>query len=203
MRLARRADPFARDGRPLRSVQCTHHPRVDAVPTCAAASRRTEPTDMRSIRLVLLAVAVIAALAACSASETPGWTYAPAPSPTPTPVSSVDISPMPSVASAVPSGGPSQAPGGAVIELAAQNIAYSKDSLQAPAGQTFQIHFTNNDAGVPHNVEIKDANGTSMFKGTIINGVSDVTYSVPALGSGNYQFVCSVHPNMVGTLVVG
>jgi plastocyanin len=158
---------------------------------------------MRPIRLVLAAVLVSAALAACSASESPGWTYAPAPSPTPTPVASTDVSPMPSVASAVPSGGPSEAPGGAVIELAAQNIAYSKDSILAPAGQSFQIHFSNMDAGVPHNVEIKDASGTVVFKGDIITGVSDTIYTVPALGTGNYQFVCTVHPNMVGTLVVG
>jgi plastocyanin len=75
--------------------------------------------------------------------------------------------------------------------------------MQAPAGQAFQIAFTNNDAGIPHNVEIKDANGTSVFKGEIINGVASVTYDVPALGTGNYQFICTVHPNMVGTLVVG
>ena len=28
-------------------------------------------------------------------------------------------------------------------------------------------------------------------------------YKVPALPAGTYQFVCTVHPNMVGTLTVG
>jgi len=29
------------------------------------------------------------------------------------------------------------------------------------------------------------------------------TYDVPALAAGTYQFVCTVHPNMIGTLKVG
>jgi plastocyanin len=32
--------------------------------------------------------------------------------------------------------------------------------------------------------------------------VGTQTYDVPALPAGTYSFVCSVHPNMVGTLTV-
>ena len=55
------------------------------------------------------------------------------------------------------------------LELAAQNIAYDKSSLEAPAGQPFDIKFTNNDAGVPHNVSIHQgsATGPEVFRGEI------------------------------------
>ena len=42
-----------------------------------------------------------------------------------------------------------------------------------------------------------------MFKGEIFNGVAVKTYDVPALAAGTYPFVCTVHPNMIGTLKVG
>ena len=41
-----------------------------------------------------------------------------------------------------------------------------------------------------------------MFKGDIFNGPDKRTYNVPALEAGAYAFVCSVHPNMTGTLTV-
>ncbi len=55
----------------------------------------------------------------------------------------------------------------------------------------------------PHNVAIKDPSGTEVFKGDIITGPAQADYQVPALPPGTYQFVCSVHPNMTGTLKVG
>jgi cytochrome c oxidase subunit 2 len=111
-------------------------------------------------------------------------------------------SPSPAAPSAAPSGGASAAPSGVTLELTAHNIAYDKSSLDAPAGQPFSIDFTNDDASVPHNVAIKDATGTEVFKGDIFPGVDSRVYSVPALPAGTYTFVCSVHPNMTGTLTV-
>src|SRR5688572_1308305 len=162
---------------------------------------------MRSKRLLAAALAVLA-VAACT-SSTPGWTYAPAPSPTPLPSADPSASAAPS-ASAVPSAppsvaasgspGPSASAAGPGVEVSAQNIAFDPTELTAPAEGAFQIVFANNDAGVPHNVEIKDAAGTSVFKGDIFPGVETRTYDVPPLSAGSYQFVCTVHPNMVGTL---
>ena len=54
--------------------------------------------------------------------------------------------------------------------------------------------------GVPHNVQVKDASGASVFKGEIFNGVAAKDYQVNALQAGTYSFVCDVHPNMTGTL---
>ncbi len=109
-------------------------------------------------------------------------------------------------ATPAPSGAPSAAPsggGGAVqLTLTASGIAYDTDSLEVPANTPFQIVFTNNDAGIPHNVAIhKDSpTGELVWAGDIFSGVDTRTYDVPALPAGTYGFVCTVHPNMTGTL---
>ncbi len=113
-------------------------------------------------------------------------------------------SPAPSGAASPAASSPaaSTAPGqGTVLTLTAENIRYDKVTLQAPASQPFQITFTNNDAGTPHNVEIL-RDGISVWKGEIFSGVDMRTYDVPALAAGSYTFVCSVHPSMKGTLEV-
>ena len=170
---------------------------------------------MRSMRLLAAGFTMLA-VAACT-SSTPGWTYAPAPSPTPLPSVDASASAVPSASAAASpsvSAGPSAsaAPGGSVaptgsaaatvVQVAALNIAFDPTELSAPADTAFQIEFANNDPSIPHNVEIKDAGGASVFKGDIFNGVGTRTYDVPPLAAGAYQFVCTVHANMVGTLTV-
>ncbi len=111
-------------------------------------------------------------------------------------------SPAPS-ASGAP--GPSQSPGQSVtLKISAQNTAFDVSELEAPANTPFTIEFTNNDAGIPHNVAIhKDSpTGAEVLKGEIFSGVGTRTYQVPALPAGTYGFVCSVHPNMTGTLTL-
>ena len=179
---------------------------------------------MRSTRL-LGAGLLIFAVAACETS-TPGWTYAPAsPSAVPSADASAPVAPSGSAApsgsgapSASPTGPasppasapasgalsgsapPGASPGATVVQVAAQNIAFDPTELSVPAGQPFQIEFANNDPGIPHNVEIKDAAGTSIFQGEIFPGVATRTYDAPPLPAGTYPFICTVHPSMVGTL---
>jgi mono/diheme cytochrome c family protein/plastocyanin len=139
-----------------------------------------------------------------------GWVdpnYAPAAGATPFPDCWADefaapSSPAPSAgASAAPGG--SEAPSGDVVKEAALNIAFVNKDLTAPADAGFKLEFDNQDAGVPHNIAIKDASGAEVFKGEIFNGAAVKTYDVPALKAGDYTFVCTVHPNMTGTLKVG
>ena len=168
----------------------------------------------------LAAALLVCALAACSNTQA-GWTLAPVPSGsvappgspaagspgvgTPAPGSAAPSSPLgtPNSSGSPPASGGPVGPGtvGDTLQIAAQNIAFSTDELQAPAGSAFIIEFENRDAGIPHNVEIKDASGTSVFVGEIFNGVAARTYQVPAIGSGSFEFICTVHPNMRGTLV--
>lgn len=165
---------------------------------------------MHARRQPVIGIVALAVLLAACGGGAVGWTYAPAPSITPAPsvAASDGASADPSDAggSVAPSdGGESAAPsggggGGEAVAISAVNIAFEQSAVEAPADAPFQIEFANNDAGVPHNVEIKDEAGTSVFMGEIFNGVETRTYDVPALAAGTYPFICTVHPNMTGTL---
>ena len=150
--------------------------------------------------LVVLTIAIAALLSACTSTAAPGWTYAPpTEAPASQPAPSGDASAAPSAEAPSDNGGS----GGDVVEVSALMIQFEQKELSAPADKDFVIRFDNKDAGTPHNVEIKDASGQSVFKGEIFNGVAVKTYDVPALAAGAYQFICTVHPNMIGTLKVG
>ena len=113
-------------------------------------------------------------------------------SPTPAPSAEPGASGEPG-ASAPPAEGPT-------VNVSALNIAFEQADLQVPADTPFKLTFENKDANTPHNVEIKDASGGVAFQGEIFNGVDTRTYDVPALPAGTYTFLCTVHPNMTGTL---
>ena len=173
--------------------------------------------------VIAVAIATVAiCLAACSSSEEAGWTYAPpptevaasgAPSGAPgSPAPSAEVSPAPSdapsappsaPASAAPSGSaPASAPasaaaGGEVVTVTAQNITFEQADLEVAAGKPFTLELVNNDASVPHNVEIRDRAGTPVFKTDTFPGVETRSFEAPALAAGAYQFQCTVHPNMI------
>lgn len=135
---------------------------------------------------------------AVSAPEFEAWVAAQRSGASPGPGSA---SPSPgSSAAASASPGPEAGP---TIQLVAHNIAFQETTLSAPADTPFTIAFDNQDASVPHNVQIKDASGKSVFQGQIVTGPTQVSYQVPALTPGTYTFICDVHPTtMTGTLTV-
>ena len=132
-----------------------------------------------------------------------GWVdvnYKPAPGATPFPACWSDEF---ASASAEPSGpAASVDPNATVVDIAASGIAFDTATLTAPADKAFVIDFDNQDAGVPHNIEIKDSAGAIKFTGATFNGVAKQAYQVPALTAGAYPFLCTVHPTMTGTLTV-
>jgi plastocyanin len=138
--------------------------------------------------------AILLGVAACAA-EAPGWTYAPVPSATPVP----SVEPG---ASGPAASGPAESPATGDVELTASGVAFDKAEVTAPAGADFTIVFHNEDPSIQHNVAIHEGSptGAEVFKGDIFPGVETRTYDVPALKAGTYGFVCTVHPNMTGTL---
>jgi len=114
--------------------------------------------------------------------------------------------PTPAVSGPAPSGeatpAPTQGTADTTITVEAAGIQWATGDLEAPADKPFNILFKNDDAGTPHNVEIKDADGKSVFKGEIFSGAAEKTYLVNPLAAGTYTYACMVHPNMTATLTV-
>lgn len=151
------------------------------------------PRDLRrSVSLTTLLLVV----AACSGAATSGWTYAPV-------ASTPEASPSPSAVSPSASAA-SGAPAADVIRIAADDIAFDKAELRAPADRPFSIVFENREQ-VPHNVAIytDESAVQSLFVGEIFSGPDERTYGVPALAAASYFYRCDVHPiQMTGTLIV-
>ncbi|MDP9481881.1 MAG: cupredoxin domain-containing protein [Chloroflexota bacterium] len=157
----------------------------------------------RLLPVLALAALVVVALAACSSGAAAGWTFAPPPSATAAPSTAPGSAAPGSAApgSAAPgSAAPSAATGGTLLTEVATGVQFQTTTLDAPAGQPFQIEFDNQDAGIPHDIEIQDGSGALVFVGDTINGPAKVTYNVPALAAGTYKFICKWHPNMVGQM---
>ncbi len=104
--------------------------------------------------------------------------------------------------SAAPAASPSASPAANVLNQTALNLAYGTPQLSAPADTPLTIRFDNQDS-LPHDIVIKDASGAEVFTGVLITGPKAIDYAVPALKAGAYTFLCSIHPNMTGTLTVG
>jgi cytochrome c oxidase subunit II len=88
-----------------------------------------------------------------------------------------------------------------VIQIAALNTAFDTAELEVAADQPFKIEFDNQDP-LPHNVAIHEGSptGPAVFTGEIVTGPTQITYDVPPLPAGPYGFICTVHPQMTGTL---
>jgi plastocyanin len=137
-----------------------------------------------------------------------GWVdpdYKPAPGATPYPACWSDEFATPTAA---PSGAPgaSASPGASVepgaerVTLVASGIKWTTTELTVTAGKPFTLVLENQDASVPHNAQFKDTAGTVVYLTDTFPGVETREFQIPALTAGSYPFVCTLHPNMVGTL---
>jgi plastocyanin len=91
-----------------------------------------------------------------------------------------------------------------VAEISADDLEFDASTIEAPAGEAFTVRFTNAE-DVPHNFSVyTEEGGELIVQGEIITGPDATTdVAVPSLDAGEYFFVCDVHPEMTGTIVVG
>ena len=89
------------------------------------------------------------------------------------------------------------------VDLSADDLEFDATVIEAPAGEEFTITFTNLESQ-PHNVAVDtEEGGDEIVTGEVITGPdATTTITVPALDPGEYFFVCDVHPDMNGTIVV-
>jgi plastocyanin len=96
-----------------------------------------------------------------------------------------------------PQGGDT-APQGAPVAtnaIAIKNFAFAPDNVTVKAGAT--ITWTNSDQE-PHTVTSKDNNGP--LRSPTLNSGATYTYTFTA--PGKYEYLCTIHPFMVATVVV-
>jgi plastocyanin len=99
---------------------------------------------------------------------------------------------------------------GRLLEIATtadKSIAYTTSSLEASAGETVTVAYSN-DSKVPHNIafyDSPDGNGQQIAMSETITGPgarTEVTFAAPET-AGAYLFRCELHPmQMTGTLTV-
>ena len=110
-------------------------------------------------------------------------------------------------ASAAPSQPATSAqPGAQSVQVSAISVAagFTPTTLSITANQPWTVQFTNADPSVPHNFSIRKANpdGSDWLAPVNADGGSNAVYNPPPLPPGDYQFFCSIHPSMTGTLHV-
>ncbi|MEJ7721908.1 MAG: cupredoxin family copper-binding protein [Ilumatobacteraceae bacterium] len=84
-------------------------------------------------------------------------------------------------------------PQGAADEVTIADFAFDPAELEVAAGAT--VTWTNNDSAT-HTVESDDE---TLMSGDLPNGATyEMTFDEP----GTYEYVCGIHPNMAGTVIV-
>lgn len=85
------------------------------------------------------------------------------------------------------------------VTLVAKDVRWDTDCLRADVGP-LTIVVDNRDDGISHNVHLPDAPDSPATK--LEAGPSTQELEV-TLDRGTYEYICDLHPNMVGTLTVG
>lgn len=164
---------------------------------------------MEGSRLKLLGLtAIILIVVACSGASSPVPTETSALArPTesvgtsPTSGSSL-VPPTQSVAKITPL--PGAPDSGLSVTLVASHSSWSVSALTVPAGQVWHLILDNEDHNVPHNFVVAHRPELqSTIFGPAFNGIATMTFDIPGLPAGTYQFICSLHPEtMTGVLTI-
>jgi plastocyanin len=90
-----------------------------------------------------------------------------------------------------------------LVTVTARSLAFDTACIALPAGEQVTIRLVNDDT-VPHNLAIytDDSRGTPLFEGEIIQGGETIDYEIEPLEAATNYFVCTVHPEMDGSVRV-
>ena len=98
--------------------------------------------------------------------------------------------------------------GGTVVQVGTKILYIGGSDGKAAQSTVFvaQVVGTGNfdrwTDGPPLPAPRSDASGAQILKTDVFPGVAKKSYQVPALAPGTYNFSCTVHPTMTGTLTV-
>jgi heme/copper-type cytochrome/quinol oxidase subunit 2 len=109
-----------------------------------------------------------------------------------------------------PTPGPSQPPpppGAQTVQVTAVGVTqgFNPNTLTVTANQPWTLALTNSDAAAPHDFSIRrgNADGSDWLGDPDAQpGGGTANYNPPPLAAGDYEFFCSIHTNMKGTLHV-
>lgn len=108
------------------------------------------------------------------------------------------------ISQAAPASPSSDCPGGQAFTVVVKDVDFNADCYSAPPDTALTITFANQDAGVQHNLVIRQGEERNLFEGDVVTGVTTVRYDVSPLPAGEYHFFCVIHPlEMAGTFRVG
>ena len=100
---------------------------------------------------------------------------------------------------------PSNAPSGETVEITvgtdtAAELKFEPAEISVPAGAEVRLTFENRST-VPHNLTFEGP--PNVATATIVAAGASETLEFTAPDAGEYAFVCTLHPGMAGTLLVG
>jgi plastocyanin len=103
---------------------------------------------------------------------------------------------VPSVPTTSPAGNAGQP---VTLSISAQNLAFSRSSISAPANTQVTVNFQNNDTNVPHDFGVSLP---GVAHTATCNGPCSGSIAFNSGAPGAYTFQCSVHQEMVGDFTV-
>jgi len=182
------------------------------------ATDRQPPSATIGSMLRSLAVAIAVGLVAAACTSPGGasssWSFGPSlppasgeasGAPSPSTVASAAPSP-PASASPAPSAsaGPAGSPAGEATPLTigtrtGSELEFEPDEVSVPAGARVAVTFENR-ASLPHNLTFNAP--ISVATATVVEPGASETIEFDAPEPGDYEFVCTLHPGMAGTLTV-
>lgn len=90
---------------------------------------------------------------------------------------------------------------GASLTIQARDLTFAPTIATAPAGKPLRIVLDNKDVGVPHNLRVFQGDA-ELGQTASVEGPGLIALELPALPAGRYQFACTIHPDMIGTIIV-